>query len=230
MARKRPPGQRRADKVAARRRRGGGVSRPAGGLRPILTLPGLDGYGPDDLPDVERTDGVPELRLALAQARAEQELGYRIPPVADPAAHPQEQLVEWTAAVNRHHTAILAADLDEHACVVDLVDHRLEAAIAATVATRSAEPAREEVAILVAVDGGRTGRAVGLAAEVLRERSADGGPAAGPTTSDRALAWVAAQLGADAAAQARAAVTVPTAHADAQTVTALIWLAAGAAG
>ncbi|ODU04629.1 MAG: hypothetical protein ABS80_25935 [Pseudonocardia sp. SCN 72-51] len=212
MIRKRPAGQRRADKVAARRRRGGGVPKPVTGLRPILTLPGLDGYGPDDLPEVERTDGVPELRLALAQARAEQELGYRIPPVADPAAYPESTLVEWTTTVGRHHTAILAADLDEHACVVDLVDHRLEAAIAATVATRSPQPARDE----------RAGRALRLAAEVLGERTSDG------DAGERALGWVGTHLGADAAVQARAAIGVPAGQADADTVTALLWLAAGA--
>ncbi|GAY10835.1 hypothetical protein [Pseudonocardia sp. N23] len=203
------------------------MSKPVTGLRPILTLPGLDGYGPDDLPDVERTDGVPELRLALAQARAEQELGYRIPPVADPAAHPQERIVEWTATVGRHQTAILAADLDEHACVADLVEHRLAAAVAATVATRSAEPAREEVAILVAADGGRTGRAVRLAAEVLGERLAEPTPAA--SAEGAALGWVAAHLGPDIAAQAREAIGIPVADATASTVTALLWLAAGAA-
>ncbi|ODU02696.1 MAG: hypothetical protein ABS81_16925 [Pseudonocardia sp. SCN 72-86] len=222
MIRKRPAGQRRADKVAARRRRGGGVPKPVTGLRPILTLPGLDGYGPDDLPAVDRTDGVPELRLALAQARAEQELGYRIPPVADPSAYPEATLVEWTATVGRHHTAILAADLDEHACVADLVEHRLEAAVAATVTSRSTQPAREEVAILVAADGGGAGRALRLAAEVLGERTVDG------DTGERALAWVATHLGADAAAQARHAACVPAARADADTVTALLWRAAGA--
>ncbi|RTL68769.1 MAG: hypothetical protein EKK42_09150 [Pseudonocardiaceae bacterium] len=224
MIRKRPAGQRRADKVAARRRRGGGVPKPVTGLRPILTLPGLDGYGPDDLPEVERTDGVPELRLALAQARAEQELGYRVPPVADPGAYPEATLVEWTTTVGRHHTAILAADLDEHACVVDLVDHRLEAAVAATVATRSPQPARDEVAILVAADGGRAGRAVRLAAEVLGERTADG------DAGERALAWVTTHLGAAAGAQARHATGVAAAQADADTVTALLWRAAGARG
>ncbi|MFB9742687.1 hypothetical protein ACFFOU_16380 [Pseudonocardia sulfidoxydans] len=223
MVRKRPAGQRRADKVAARRRRGGGAGKPVTGLRPILTLPGLDGYGPDDLPDVERTDGVPELRLALAQARAEQELGYRIPPVADLASYPPEQLAEWAAAVGRHHTAVLAADLDEHACVVDLVDHRLEAAVAATVATRSAQPARDEVAILVAADGGRAGRAVRMAAEVLGERTACG------DAVDGALAWVATHLGPGAAAEAREATGVPAARADADSLTALLWLAAGVA-
>ncbi|MGD9989008.1 hypothetical protein [Pseudonocardia sp.] len=224
MIRKRPAGQRRADKVAARRRRGGGVPKPGTGLRPILTLPGLDGYGPDDLPDVGRTDGVPELRLALAQARAERELSYRIPPLADPAAYPQDTLVEWTATVGRHHTAILAADLDEHACVADLVDHRLEAAVAATVATRSAQPARDEVAILAAADGGRAGRALRLAAEVLGERTAGG------DADDRALTWVATHLGSEAATRARDAAGVPAAQADADTVTALLWLAAGRAG
>jgi len=222
VIRKRPAGQRRADKVAARRRRGGGVPKPVTGLRPILTLPGLDGYGPDDLPEVERTDGVPELRLALAQARAEQELGYRIPPVADPAAYPESTLVEWTTTVGRHHTAILAADLDEHACVVDLVDHRLEAAIAATVATRSPQPARDEVAILVAADGGRAGRAPRPAAEGL------GGRPAARGAGERALGWAGTHLGADAAGQAPAAIGAPAGQADADPVTALLWLAAGA--
>ncbi|GAA4553585.1 hypothetical protein [Pseudonocardia xishanensis] len=133
MARKQQGrGQKRAAKVAARKRRTTVRAEP----RPVETLPGLDGYEPAELPEIE---AVEEMRYAVAEIRTVRALG------------PHDGNPEWLEILERHVEAL--ADTGEDELVVEIIDDRVRKAVADTLAASSPEPAREEVRCLVASDG-----------------------------------------------------------------------------
>ncbi|MFR9804592.1 hypothetical protein ACL02T_20240 [Pseudonocardia sp. RS010] len=132
-------GQKRAAKVAARRKK---VTRPQERPRPVVTLPGLDEYGPADAsaPDPGgELAAVEEMRHAVAEIRTVRAVG------------PYDGNPEWLEVLEGNVDALAGAD--EHDLVVEIIDDRVRRAVADTLASSSPEPAREEVRCLVASDG-----------------------------------------------------------------------------
>ncbi|GAA4704801.1 hypothetical protein GCM10023215_50740 [Pseudonocardia yuanmonensis] len=133
-------GQKRAAKVAARRKKAGRGHEP---LRPITTLPGLDEYGagPDDLGQglAEELEAVEEMRYAVAEIRTVRAVG------------PYDGNPEWLEVLEGNVDALAEAGEDE--LVLEIIDDRVRRAVADTLASSSPEPAREEVRCLVASDG-----------------------------------------------------------------------------
>jgi hypothetical protein len=180
-------GQRRAAKVAARRRKVRGPREP---LRPVVTLPGLDGYDPAR---VEELQAVDEMRYAVAEIRAVRAVG------------PYDGNPEWLEVLEGNLDALAGAD--EQDLVVELIDDRVRRAVADTLDSSSPEPAREEVRCLVASDGeiappdlapddpaGTPAQA--LAFGVLVGWLANRGPRPIPTTArTRVPEWVRSTLG-----------------------------------
>ncbi|WP_181782423.1 hypothetical protein [Pseudonocardia pini] len=136
-------GQKRAAKVAARKRR----ARPEGAvepLRPITTLPGLDDWGVDGDPArLEELEAVEEMRYTVAEIRTIRQVG------------PHDGNPEWLEVLEANVGAL--ADSDETDLVVEIIDDRVRRAVVDTLGTSSPEPAREEVRCLVASDGETAG-------------------------------------------------------------------------
>jgi hypothetical protein len=126
-------GQKRAAKVAARRRK---VRRPHEPLRPVTTLPGLDEYDPAR---VEELQAVDEMRYAVAEIRTVRAVG------------PYDGNPEWLEVLEGNVAALAGSGEDD--LVVEIIDDRVRRAVADTLASSSPEPAREEVRCLVASDG-----------------------------------------------------------------------------
>lgn len=193
-------GQKRAAKVAARRKK---VGRPHEPLRPVTTLPGLDQYGVDqhgldrfgldDPAQVEELQAVDEMRYAVAETRTVRAVG------------PYDGNPEWLEVLEANVAALAEAGEDD--LVVEIIDDRVRRAVADTLASSSAEPAREEVRCLVASDGeiapadlapGEPGGAPAqaLAFAVLLGWLADSGPRPIPATArTRVPEWVRSTLG-----------------------------------
>ncbi|MCE0766296.1 hypothetical protein LWC35_25835 [Pseudonocardia kujensis] len=130
-------GQKRAAKVAARRRK---VRREPAPLRPVVTLPGLDQYGLDGDPaEVEELQAVDEMRYAVAEIRTVRAVG------------PYDGNPEWLEVMEANVGALAGAEEDDQ--VVEIIDDRVRRAVGDTLASSSPEPAREEVRCLVASDG-----------------------------------------------------------------------------
>jgi hypothetical protein len=128
--------------------------------------------------------------------------------------------------VARHHAAIVAADPDGTACVAELVGHRLRAAVDGILTGASPDPAEQEVACLVAADGGRVGPAQRAAADALHTLLR------GAVDAERARQWVTVTLGAPSAqrvAQVEGVLCGEAVDVDARSLVALLWLAAAAA-
>jgi hypothetical protein len=180
---RRPSGEKRAAKVAARRRKQ--VDRaPAPAPRGIETHPGPDTY--DD-----GIAGLDEMRLTLAQVRADRELGAGT-----------EGSQGWVIAVDRHLEEIENADLDESDCMYGIVEGRLFRTVADTLDSGSPTPAREEIRIFEASDGdvvdpGQTPPGQAMAFAVLIGWLTNRGPRPIPTTArERVPQWVRQTLGA----------------------------------
>ncbi|SDG98241.1 hypothetical protein [Pseudonocardia oroxyli] len=187
MARKQQGrGQKRAAKVAARKRK----VRQSEPLRPVVNLPGLDGWeGP-----VEELTPVDEMRYAVAEIRTVRALG------------PHDGNPEWLEVLQANVDVL--ADARENELVVEILDDRVRRAVRDTLDARSPEPAREEVRCLVESDGemgdpdvvpGDIGGAPaqGMALAILLRWLANRGPRPVPTAArTRVPAWVADTLGA----------------------------------
>jgi hypothetical protein len=179
-------GQKRAAKVAARKRK---VQRGSAD-RPVVTLPGLDSYDPADVPELEPID---EMRYTVAEIRTVRALG------------PHDGRPEWLEVLQANVDAL--ADEDENGLVVEILDDRVRRAVADTLDARSPEPAREEVRCLVESDGemgdpdvvpGDLGGAPaqGMALAILLGWLANRGPRPIPTAArTRVPEWVAETLG-----------------------------------
>jgi hypothetical protein len=224
---RRPSGQKRAAKVAARKRKL--VDRvPEPAARGIDTYPGPDTY--DD-----GTAGLEEMRLTLAQVRADRELG--------PAAQGSE---EWASAVERHLEEIENADLDESDCMYGIVEGRLFRTVGDTLAAASPTPAREEIRIFEASDGDvavsdQAPPAQAMAFAVLLGWLSNRGPRPIPTTArERVPQWVRQTLGggpADAVDRVvgilgtdderQAALAEPADELGGDFLPAMVWMAAG---
>ncbi|GAA2873778.1 hypothetical protein GCM10010472_33820 [Pseudonocardia halophobica] len=191
-------GQKRAAKVAARRKKAG---RPHEPLRPVTTLPGLDEYGPADglgQDLVEELQPVDEMRYAVAEIRTVRAVG------------PYDGNPEWLEVLEANVAALAEAGEDD--LVVEIIDDRVRRAVADTLASSSPEPAREEVRCLVASDGetapadlapGEPGGAPAqaLAFAVLLGWLANSGPRPIPAAArTRVPEWVRSTLGDGAAA------------------------------
>ncbi|MCU1630884.1 MAG: hypothetical protein JWP64_5833 [Pseudonocardia sp.] len=224
---RRPSGQKRAAKVAARKRKLADRA-PGPAARGIETHPGPDTY--DD-----GTAGLEEMRLTLAQVRADRELGS--------AAEGSD---EWAAAVERHLEEIEAADLDESDCMYGIVAGRLFRTVGDTLAAASPAPAREEIRIFEASDGdvavsGQAPPAQAMAFAVLLGWLSNRGPRPIPTTArERVPQWVRQTLGegpADAVDRVvgilgtdderQAALAKPADELGGDFLPALVWMAAG---
>jgi hypothetical protein len=180
-------GQKRAAKVASRRRR-------VRQSRPVVTVPGLDTYEP--LGDVPELEPIEEMRYTVAEIRTVRALG------------PHDGHPEWLEVLEANLDAL--AETDEHALVVEIIDDRVRRAVRDTITQASAEPAREEVRCLVASDGETAdpeadpdelgaAPAQGLAFAILIGWLANQGPRPIPTAArTRVPEWVRTTLGADA--------------------------------
>lgn len=180
-------GQKRAAKVAARRRK----VRQGTSDRPVVTVPGLDSYEPGEIPELEPVD---EMRYTVAEIRTVRRLG---PHDGDPG---------WLEALET--TVDVLADADEQDLVVEILDDRVRSAVIDTLTAGSPEPARAEVRCLVESDGemgdpdavpGDIGGAPaqGMALAILLGWLANRGPRPIPTAArDRVPEWAAATLGA----------------------------------
>jgi hypothetical protein len=176
-------GQKRAAKVAARKRK-------VRESRPVVTVPGLDSYDPADVPELEPID---EMRYTVAEIRTVRAVG------------PHEGHPEWLEVLQGHVDAL--ADADENELVVEILDDRVRSAVRDTLAARSPEPAREEVRCLVESDGemgdpdvvpGDLGGAPaqGMALAILLGWLANRGPRPIPTAArTRVPEWAAETLG-----------------------------------
>jgi hypothetical protein len=195
-------GQKRAAKVAARRKK---VRRTQEPLRPVVTLPGLDEYGPDDSLEpglgqdlAEELEAVEEMRYAVAEIRTVRAVG------------PYDGNPEWLEVLEANVDALAGAEEDD--LVVEIIDDRVRRAVADTLASSSPEPAREEVRCLVASDGeiappdlapddpsGAPAQALAFA--VLIGWLANRGPRPIPAAArTRVPEWVRSTLGAEPAA------------------------------
>lgn len=184
-------GQKRAAKVAARRKK---VGRPHEPLRPVTTLPGLDTWDDGlDPAQVEELQPVDEMRYAVAEIRTARAVG------------PYDGNPEWLEVLEASVAALAGAGEDD--LVVEIIDDRVRRAVADTLASSSPEPAREEVRCLVASDGetapadlapGEPGGAPAqaLAFAVLLGWLANNGPRPIPATArTRVPEWVRSTLG-----------------------------------
>lgn len=182
-------GQKRAAKVAARKRKTTVRAEP----RPIVTLPGLDGYEPAEIGEIGEIEAVEEMRYAVAEIRTLRQVG------------PHDGNPEWLEVLEGNVDALAATGEDE--LVVEIIDDRVRKAVVDTLGTSSPEPAREEVRCLVASDGemgdpdadpdGIGGApAQGMALMILLGWLANRGPRPIPTSArTRVPEWAARTLG-----------------------------------
>ncbi|MHA6795011.1 hypothetical protein ACVGVM_16080 [Pseudonocardia bannensis] len=253
-------GQRRAAKVKARQRRAGERRAGAGATarREVVTVAGLDEFEglPEDLVEVpadlpaDLTGGLDELaeiQLALAETRAERELGYHLDE-DDVVGFSGAQRAAWIGAVERH-LAVLTAEgpeaRDEAADFVELVEGRLVAAVRRTLADSSPEAARSELDLIAGADGGdsedETAPGVSIAFAILLSWLADQERRPLPDgAADRVRGWIQDTLGAGPAAaagtvigvlgtdeQRRAAIGRPADELGEDFLPTLLWITAG---
>lgn len=216
--------------------------RKAGERAPVPAIRGIDTYpGPDTYPDAyagpgeDDMAGLDEMRLTLAQVRADQQLGVEA-----------EGSDAWEEAVDRHLAEIEAAGLDQAACMAGIIEGRLMRAVEDTLRTDSPTPAREEIRIFETSDGdlvdpGETPPAQAMAFATLLGWLANRGPRPVPSTAtQRVPAWVRQALGdgpADAVdrvvgilggdEERSAALAGPADALGAEFLPALVWMAAG---
>jgi hypothetical protein len=137
-------GQKRAAKVASRRRKQqpGRTVHSAQPVRPVTTLPGPDDFAPGEITEITALD---EMRYTVAEIRTVRQIGPA------PTSRTGDVDPEWLEVLEGNLDGL--GGLDEHQLVVEIIDDRVRRAVADTLDSSSPGPAREEVRCLVASDG-----------------------------------------------------------------------------